>query len=235
MIGWKAIKTTLDTCATVAMISMAVFVMTQYRFRATGAKPANQADAPQLVGTTIARADFDKAERKGSDMAPVVIMEFSDFQCPYCGEYASNTYAELDRALVRGGEVEYMFRHLPLTSLHPVAMKAAQVAECAAEQGRFWEMHDLLFASQPQLKADTLSDLGRTIGLDALALDRCMTKGTPSRVSEDLKMAARLGIAGTPYFVIGERLPNGDLLVTATVSGAQDLAAFTKAVAASRL
>src|SRR5262249_7401275 len=97
------------------------------------------------------------APARGSTTARVTLVEFSDYQCPFCGRYARDTYAQLDHDYVKTGKVLYVFRNLPLESLHPQSFKAHEAALCAGDQGKYWEMHDQLFASQSALDATSIA------------------------------------------------------------------------------
>lgn len=88
---------------------------------------------------------------KGASSARIGIVEFSDFECPFCGRHAAAVYGELQAKFVNTGKVRYQFRHLPLEQIHPNAKKASEAAECAGDQGKFWEFHDALFANQKAL------------------------------------------------------------------------------------
>jgi protein-disulfide isomerase len=146
--------------------------------------------------------------QRGRVDAPVTIVEFSDFQCPFCGEF---------EPIVRGALAKYstqvrlVYRHMPLTNLHKFAQKAAEAAVCAEKQGKFWEMHDLLFADQSSLSIEQLKDKGRRIGLDSAKFDDCLDSGAAApAVQDDVTAAEALGLSGTPSsFVNGRYIKNG--------------------------
>ncbi|MBS0613430.1 MAG: DsbA family protein, partial [Proteobacteria bacterium] len=145
--------------------------------------------------------------RRGPANAPVTLEEFSDFQCPYCGRYAPVVRQVMEQYPDR---IQLIFHHLPLVNIHPNAQKAAEAAVCAQEQGRFWEMHDLLFAEQSSLEVNALKDKARRIGLDAGAFDRCLDGGKAAEaVAKDVREAEQLGIAGTPASFINGRFADG--------------------------
>jgi protein-disulfide isomerase len=147
--------------------------------------------------------------------APVTIVEFSDFQCPYCKTFRDQT---LDALLERyGDQVRFVFRDFPLSQLHPFAQKAAEASECANEQGHYWEMHDLLFANSPNLSEDALKGFAEQLGLDMEQFNECLDSGRyADEVTADLQEGMSYGVTGTPTFFI-----NGIRLV-----GAQPLANF---------
>lgn len=139
----------------------------------------------------------------GPDDAPVRLVEYGDFQCPHCRAahfYLKNVLATM------GDEVRFVFRHMPLTQIHPMAQAAAEAAEAAGAQGRFWPMHDAIYENQDLLGPQLLARLGQRLGLDMqrfsddMQSHRCLPK-----VKEDFMSAVRSGAAGTPsYFINGE-------------------------------
>jgi protein-disulfide isomerase len=151
---------------------------------------------------------------KGPADAPFTIVEFSDFECPACG----HAFGDL-RDLVRTrSDVKLVFRNFPLDSrcnremqqqLHPDACQAAAAAECAGQQDRFWEYHDLLFEHQKALDRDSLFRYARDLGLDITQFRTCLDDpATMARIAEDVSAGARLGIESTPtIFINGRRVP----------------------------
>ena len=140
---------------------------------------------------------------RGPLEARVTLVEFADFQCPFCGRLA----ASLKRLQQRQpGEVRLAFRHFPL-DVHRHAAKAAEAAECAREQGRFWEMHDRLFEVQSRLEARELKAQARALGLDVAAFDRCLDGGLMApRWREDRRVAESFGLSATPMLFVNGRL-----------------------------
>src|SRR5258706_1480405 len=144
------------------------------------------------------------ARAKGRADAPVTVYEMSDFQCPYCREFALGTMPVLEREYIQAGKVRLVYINLPLTSVHKNAAAAAEVALCAARQQRFWAMHDLLFRHQNQWAAlpsprAYLLALGDSAGLDGAELARCVASGTAAAdVRADAERARRSGATSTP-------------------------------------
>jgi formate-nitrite transporter family protein len=140
----------------------------------------------------------------GPDDAPVTLVEYGDYECPYCG-MASPVVKAAQREL--GGQLRFVFRNFPLAEAHPHARMAAQAAEAAAAQGRFWEMHDMLFEHQDALEAQDLVGYAKSIGLDVQQFTRELKAGTYEKpVRDDFRSGARSGVNGTPtFFVNGAR------------------------------
>ncbi|MCH7850852.1 MAG: DsbA family protein [Nanoarchaeota archaeon] len=154
----------------------------------------------------------------GDKNANIHVIEFSDFQCPFCARAATGTIAELKASsLFKNGEINFIYRHFPLSSIHPFAQKAAEASECANRQDKFWEYHDLLFANANALDTPSLKSYASQLGLNQGDFNSCLDGGEASaKVSKDLKAATDAGGRGTPYFVIY----NSDNGKTEAVSGA---------------
>src|SRR5947209_444577 len=155
------------------------------------------------------------ARSKGRRDAPVTLYEMSDFQCPYCRAFALGTMPLLEQEYITTGKVRLIYINLPLTSVHPNAQAAAQVALCAGRQDRFWAMHDLLFRHQDEWaklpNPETfLLALGDSARLDRTALARCVAaKATASEVEADAARALRAGAVSTPTFYVEGGLLEG--------------------------
>ncbi|HUF10829.1 MAG TPA: DsbA family protein [Rhodothermales bacterium] len=163
----------------------------------------------------------------GAQTSPLTIVEFSDFQCPYCGRYSRDTYPALKEKYVDQGTLKYVFMDYPLPN-HPLAPKAAEAAHCADEQGQFWEMHDVLFANQNNLAEALLPGYATAIGLDETKFAECLDSGKYAAKVEVGKVEAqRLRIRGTPSFGLGySSLDGTSVRVVRLIRGAQPLAAF---------
>ena len=140
----------------------------------------------------------------GPDDAPVTLVEYGDYECPYCG-MAAPIVKRAERAL--GNQLRFVFRHFPLGEIHAHARLAAQAAEAAGAQGRFWEMHETLFEHQNALEAEDLLGYAKSLGLEVERFARDLEAGTyEKRVRDDFRNGVRSGVNGTPtFFINGER------------------------------
>lgn len=175
-----------------------------------------------LLGVVLAAAGLQTGDplatrSKGRPDAPVTVYEMADFQCPACRQFAVQVLPTLEREFIETGKVRWVFINLPLTSIHPNAMAAAEVAMCAARQGgnHFWRLHDLLFQEQDDWAKVTqpravLVSLARRAGADRAKLVACLDGGTVrAEVELDAQRAARSGARGTPSFYIEGGLLQG--------------------------
>jgi protein-disulfide isomerase len=183
-------------------------VLTWLLFRAAELLP-RRLRVRALLGTadqlTDLYLDVDPARdhTRGPDEAPVTVVEYGDFECPYCGQ-AEPVVRELLRDFA---DVRYVWRHLPLNDVHPRAQLAAEASEAAADQGAFWELHDLLLGHQDALRPDDLVGYAQQLGLDVDQFtDDLRTHREAARVAEDIDSADLSGVSGTPtFFINGQR------------------------------
>jgi predicted DsbA family dithiol-disulfide isomerase len=144
---------------------------------------------------------------KGPASAPVLLVLFSDFQCPYCKQFNETVKQVLKHY---GDKVHMVFRQFPLTEIHPNARKAAEASLCADGQGHFWEFHDLLFQTQSSLKVEDLKGKAAKLGLDTAAFDTCLDSARfGSRVYEDMRAGMAAGVEGTPALFVNGRFLYG--------------------------
>ncbi len=158
---------------------------------------------PDLPSIDVSR---DDDAVRGDPNAPVVIIEFSDYQCPYC----KRNKATMDKIReTYGDKVAFVFRDFPL-KFHSKAQKAAEAAECAGEQGKYWEFHDYLFEHQDKLDVDDLKETAKELGLDTQAFNQCLDSGAMAdEVAADVKAGEALGIKGTPMAFVNGKMVNG--------------------------
>jgi protein-disulfide isomerase len=166
----------------------------------------------------------------GNANASIALVEFSDYQCPFCKRFHDQSFAELKKDYVDSGKLRYVFRDFPLDRIHPQARKAAEAAHCMGAQGEYWQAHDTLFKNQDHLQMADLKSYAAKAGLDMKAFDECLDKETYAKqVQENLDDGIKAGVRGTPTFVLGRLDKNGTvdgLLIT----GARPLEDFRQAI-----
>ena len=172
------------------------------------------------------------APAKGNANATLTLIEFSDYQCPFCARHARDTFAELDRTYVSTGKLRYVFRNFPIEGIHPLAFRAHEAAMCAEKQEKFWEMHARLFGNQKALDPEALIGHAEAVGLEMPQFRTCFdSRRTSGRVRQDLTEGRALGVNGTPMFFLGMTEPNGgQVKALRMLRGAQDVAAFRQAI-----
>jgi protein-disulfide isomerase len=176
-------------------------------------------DAQELVDLTTP-VDPTRDHIRGPDHASVTVVEYGDFECPYCGQAEPAV-----RDLLTDSDIRYVWRHLPLTDVHPRAHLAAEASEAAAAQGAFWEMHDLLLARQDNLRVNDLMSYAEQLGLDRERFkDDLMSHMFAARVDQDVQSADLSGVSGTPTFFINDQRHYG----------AYDIQTLTKAIKTAR-
>jgi protein-disulfide isomerase len=186
-------------------------------------------EIPGLVGATVPTAGEPVM---GSSSARITIMEVSDYQCPFCKRQALGTFPQIEADYVRTGKVQYMFVDYPIAQLHPTAARSHEAANCAGEQGKYWEMHRSLFTN-PVAKDDaSLLTQARGAGLDAAKLQACLASGKfTASVPASVQRMESLGIQGTPMVLIGlTPAPGQPMKVVKYVYGAQPFGAFKAAL-----
>lgn len=145
----------------------------------------------------------------GNKDAPVTIVEFSDFECPFCGKHFLIAHPQIVENYVNTGKVKIVYRDFPL-DFHKNAQKAAEAAECADEQGKFWEMHDKLFLNQDSLSIENFKQWAKDIELDPEQFNACFDSGKYiEEIQNDIKDGTKYGVSGTPSFFINGRLLKG--------------------------
>ncbi len=160
----------------------------------------------------------------GSDDAPLTLVEFTDYQCPFCSRFASSTFEELKRTYIDTGKLRLISRDLPL-AMHDNAPQAANAARCADEQDHYWEMRDIMFQNTTQLDQESLIRYGSDLELDIAKFAACLTSDKyGDAVRQGATDAGAVGITGTPSFVLGKA--TGDRLEGLIILGAQPFATF---------
>jgi len=181
----------------------------------------------------IFQVSLDDDPFMGDPDAPVTIVEFSDFQCPFCSRFAEQTLPEIEENYIKTGKVKLVYKDFPLDNLHTNARPAHIASECADEQGKFWEYHDILFENQAQWSrlsstdlSSQLNEYATTLELNSASFDSCLSsQDIADEVNADFLQASSYGATGTPTFFIGTEKDGFIKLV-----GAQPYAAFQNAI-----
>ncbi len=182
-----------------------------------GAKVAVTLEAPPVRRASV---EVDGAPIRGDVSAPVTIVEFSDFHCPYCRTVQPTLLQVLERYK---GKVRLVYKDLPLDGLHPNARRVSEAARCAGEQGKFWEFHDAAYAGLvgTDVSPESMRKLATAAALDVAAFEQCLASDRhEAGIQRDMEQAERLGLSGTPAFFVNGRL----------LTGAQPLEAFAKVI-----
>jgi protein-disulfide isomerase len=196
------------------------------------ARPQEGPEGPAVPGLVGASVPTEGEPALGSSSARVTIMEVSDYQCPFCKRQMVQTFPQIEAEYIKTGKVQYIFVDYPIASLHPTAARSHEAANCAGEQGKYWEMHRSLFNS-PLAKDDAaLVAQAKAAGLDAARLQSCMASGKyTASVQASVRRMEQLGIQGTPMVLIGRTpAPGQPMKIEKFVYGAQSFAAFKSAI-----
>lgn len=190
-----------------------------------------RAAAPNLPPTNltlrIAASPF-----RGDENAKLTLIEFSDYQCPFCARFFKETLPGLEKEYISTGKIKYVIRDFPLEAIHRDAFKAHEAANCAGEQGRYWEMHDRFFENQNRLAASELSKHAEVIGLNPSEFEGCLEGGKyAAQIRKDIEEGRSAGVNGTPTFFLGlQDSENGNLKVLSKIAGAQPYSLFKEAI-----
>jgi protein-disulfide isomerase len=176
---------------------------------------------PQNVTLDLANNPF-----KGQKNAPLTLVEFTDNQCPFCSRHVRETYPQIEKDYIATGKVKYVMLDMPLESIHKFAFKAAEAANCAGEQGKYWEMHDRLFANQQTI--DSWTAHAEAVGLDVARFEACLGSGQQAaEIRRDIGQAQIAGVTGTPGFFLAATDPASSKVKTLrSIKGAVPYAMF---------
>lgn len=191
-------------------------------------QPNGQPVRPEAPSTLDIRGEMFR----GDGGARVAIVEYADFECPYCGDYERRTFPQLLSDYIQAGKVKYVYRDLPLP-MHAHALLAARAARCAGEQGKFWEMHDSLFARQNALSTPAVLDRAQTLGLDKEKFTECISS---EKYTADFQKSAseaeKMSINGTPTFFLGLVEQDGNISIKKRIEGSAPFEVFKTAIEA---
>ncbi len=205
-------STILNVVAAVAMLiaSVAVLNMTQ-KSSPPAPRPAQEARRASTPTVPEQPLRLDDAEVVGLPGSPLVIVEFSDFDCPFCKQFAIRSLPVLRKSLIESGKVRLAFRQFPMPR-HPVAVPAAVIAKCAGMRGMFWQVHDRFFALKNAKDPADFEAAALAAGVDDGTLNACEAQGRARRLVEaDIAEGRRLGVVATPSFLFGRSNPDGSI------------------------
>lgn len=191
-----------------------VFGVSPFTGQATGTTQGvtqQQPSQPTQQQSAKVQVSVDDDAGKGNKDADVYVIEFSDFQCPFCRRSYTQILTQLESDYIDTGKIYFVYRDFPLDSIHPAATLAAQAAECAEDQGKFWEMHNKIFDEQNkqgqgtvQFSDDDLKTWSKDIGLNTQSFNQCLDSGKYAQeVQKDFQDGVNAGVSGTPTFFIG--------------------------------
>jgi len=172
------------------------------------------------------KVKLEKEYALGREDAPLTLVEFLDYQCPFCQRFHQESFEQLKKNFIDTGKLRFVNRDLPLTSIHPNAMHAAVAARCAGEQGKFWEFRNVLISNARDLRMESVLRLAGEAGLDTKAFQSCLDSDRfDADIQRHMNDAATNGISGTPTFALGKTSPTGEF-EGARLVGAQPYAAI---------
>ena len=223
--GWLALV--------IALAAVALAGLGWWRTSAdlTEMRTRHQALADEVAGMRRTPVmDLTGVPVRGSSNAVVTLIEFSDYECPFCLRHFQQTMPEIEKNYVATGKVLYAFRDWPVDDLHPQAIRAHVAAHCAGEQGKYWDMHARLFSPAGTHTPERLRALAQELGLDLGGFDQCASSDRPAAaIRATSKQAVEFGASGTPVFFIGLRdRATNRVTILRGLAGAQDYAAFAQ-------
>jgi len=224
------LKDALDLVATVAIIVAAAAItwsiVIQRQRPLLQAAPLIPSGAVEDVGPKGLEITLDQASVEKTGNIRLALIEYSDFECPFCGRHARETLPRIKRDFIDSRRLVYVFRHFPIESLHPNARYAAAAAACLKQSGRFWDGHSWLFANQGALTKEAVLAKVRTLGASV----ECVQEAD-SHVSRDLEEGKRLGVNSTPTFFIGEIADGDRVALRRKLNGAVPYDVFSQEIA----
>lgn len=196
--------------------------------RNAGNRPPNQV-AQRPENATIVNVSIKGDPYLGNKKSKLVLVEFSEFQCPYCAKYFMTTFNRLKAEYIDTGKVGYVFKDFPL-DFHLQAQKASEAAHCAYDQGKYWEMHDKLFRNQNKLLVPDLKNYAKELRLNSDEFNSCLDSGKHAKlVRDNFNQGQVIGVRGTPSFILGKLTPSGTV-EGVLMRGAIPFNAFTAAI-----
>jgi len=216
-----------------ALKSQQVAVQKQLEELTTLLKGQAQAAPPptrlEAVGAVL---DVDGSPFLGRKDAPITLVEFFDYECPFCMRHVQQTLPQIQRDYIDSGKVKYVVRDFPIDALHPNSFKKHEAAHCAGDQGKYWDMRARLLSGAKEARTDDFSTDGRALGLKSSDFGQCLTSGVHAvDVRTDIAEGNKAGVFGSPTFFVGMTEPNkATVTVMRVVRGAQPYQTFKDAI-----
>ncbi|HET9385820.1 MAG TPA: thioredoxin domain-containing protein [Gemmatimonadales bacterium] len=220
------VRTISDIVTTIAVVAAAASLVWRV-FASPAIGTGRQVAVTELDGDIQPR---DDVARLGSPTAGIALIEFVDFECPFCRRYAQDALKVIEREYIEPRHVQYLSLHLPLDEIHPHALDAAQAAQCAAAAGLYWQMHGRLFGESRPLERKVLLTNAVDLGLPGSSFEECLQGQTDSAITHDRSEAQRLGVVSTPTFLIGAVQSDGRIRLRRRIVGAQPYRVFKDAL-----
>lgn len=218
------LKSTLDFTSTLAILATCGLIWWR-----VGTPVVSEAGGTRTQDVEAASGESSLTSfAQGSATAPLALLAFTDFECPFCARFAHDVYPKLLQTYVSQGRLRYDLRHYPLESIHTDAVAAGTALECAGTRGRYWQMHDLLFGRPTELSHPQLLAHASSLGLSRDMFEQCL-QSAPERIKTDQREAARLGVNSTPTFFLGQ-LRDGHVVLRQRINGAATYAVFSAAI-----
>lgn len=228
-------STALSTIADVATIlsTAALLIVLAMVTTAVHAVSARAGSAPPRVAVTSlpsGQVTTSTELTQGSVGARVVMVEFSDYQCPFCGRFEREVMPRLKAEYINTGKISLTYRDFPLESIHPLALHASDAAQCAQRQGHYWQMHDQLFNNPVRLDETSLRVHASAVGLNMAEFNACLANGTSANVLRDIDEGHRLLVRSTPTFFVGTQTRDAHIALKREINGAQPFEVFKAAI-----
>lgn len=221
----RRIKSVLDVLSTLIVIATAGALL--WRLASPPQRPPGQRPPIETV-KDLSLTFAEPSHVRGT--GEVVLVEFADYECPFCARHAQMTGPLIKKQFVDSGIIRELFINFPLP-IHPKAQKAGEAAECAANQGKFWDMHDALFAESTALDVGDLTRRAEHIGLERTTFSKCLDQNeTAAVIRRDVKEGRRLAVDATPAFFVGLARQDGTIDLRKRINGAAPFEEFAKAV-----
>ncbi len=237
--AFRVLDVVATLCTIVAAIVIVAVAIGRWRQPAVRPMPRGLLQSPRSPVTQVTGLETSIGKRHRQGAVPrVALIEFSDFQCPYCGKYARDVYPIVKKEFIDNGRIEYVFRDFPLQGIHPVAFRASLAATCAGEQGQYWSMHDWLFSQQDKLaesgKLGTLDSFllsaADRIGLTTQTFKNCLSTEDGASIHASQEEGKRLGVMATPTFFVGSITDNQTVKIVQKINGLQSFDVFKQVI-----